>query len=134
MEIATTQDIKIRKTFTGKNALVEALKVSGFDPKVEKQVYIKAEETQKMAGFGGIALVEDAVDSYGSSRIFYTFECDIKLLNEFHPYCGVISDSPFHPAWIFADKITFQPEARWKRAGVAHVQKVLGYSCYGYKR
>lgn len=131
MEAQKTQDIKLSKTFTGKDALVKALKKAGYSKYPE--VLKKAMETQNSPGFGGSAMVVEGKDKYGTAKVLYTFNCDIKLLNEFHPFCSIISDSPFHPAWVFADKIVYQPESRCRREDIANAQKKLGYSCLGYK-
>jgi hypothetical protein len=47
---------------------------------------------------------------YDENIIFYLYECDITLLNEYSKSCSMISSSPFHPVKIDGRTIQINDE------------------------
>jgi hypothetical protein len=89
--------MKTIKIISRHETLADAVKESGMDLS-----YNPAEARRKINDIDNRSpdtKVEEAfVTSEG--KVLYIFKCDIRLLNEFDPFMGVLHDGPFYPVAI----------------------------------
>lgn len=133
----TETKLVIIKTFVGINALARAVEFANMDLSYNKKLALAdIAETQK--GFGRYSqnnMQAFVVEGEKSLRVFYTFKCDIVLLNEYVPFLSMLTDSNFGIAQVKDSTLTISCQGEFTRECLRKMQTGMfqELDLYGYK-